>query len=422
MSAIKETVAIIGGGISGLGAAYLLRERYDVSLFEANDYAGGHSRTITIDGIGEDGDAVAVDTGFIVFNKRNYPNLCGMFDHLNIAHEKSDMSFGVDIANGWLEYSSSAMGQLKNLIRPKYLGMIADILKFNKRALSYIDAAPDITLGQCLDDLNMGAWFKDYYLRAMGAAIWSNSIDTIEQFPAASFIRFFKNHGLLSVNDQPQWYTVTGGSAQYVAVLANILGDRVRLNDAVMHVQFDNGKHYLQTKSGYAAKFDHVVFACHADQAMEILMTPSAAQSNVIGAFRYQENSVILHADRSFMPKTEACWASWVYLSEGKRDEKDAVSLSYWMNNLQNLKTKAPLLVTLNPGRRPDESIIYDEHSFTHPIFDQAAVEAQGRIEGIQGQDNIWFCGAYQRYGFHEDGLWSAVRVAEGLGADIPWT
>lgn len=412
-------IAIIGAGISGLGAAFLLSSKHDITLYEKNDYIGGHSRTIDVQ-VGT--VKTPVDTGFIVFNDWNYPHLIGLFDLLYVPYEKSDMSFGVSINDGWLEYSSSAMfAQKSNIMRPAYWGMLRDILRFNKQARAYIEKDADITLGACLDALNMGAWFRQYYLLAMGAAIWSCPVQTIMAYPARTFLQFFKNHGLLSVNDRPQWYTVKGGSRSYVEKLTHAMKDKVAYEGGVQSVARSDGRVVVTDVNGVAKTYDDVVFASHADEALRMIENPNAQQKDVLGAFGYQDNNIIVHTDRSFMPQNEKAWASWVYLSEDKYDEKPVLSLSYWMNNLQNFETPDPVIVTLNPGRRPKEDTIMDEHVFAHPIFDVPAIKAQGKIDDIQGKGNMWFCGAYQRYGFHEDGLWSAVNVAKAIGVDIPW-
>lgn len=406
-------IAIIGTGISGLGAAYLLAPRHDITVFEKNAYIGGHSRTIEVP---NGSKRTPVDTGFIVFNNWNYPNLLGLFKEIDVPYQKSDMSFGVSIDNGWLEYGSSGMfAQKRNLLRPAYWGMLADILRFNKQALSYIEKDTDISLQECLDQLNMGEWFRRYYLLAMGAAIWSCPIETIMKFPAKTFLRFFKNHGLLSVNNRPQWYTVTGGSREYVSRLTESFKDKIRLNSGVQKVKKQDEKWSVDGET-----FDQVIFACHADEALQMLENTKSVE-HVIGEFDYQDNHIIVHTDASFMPHEKKCWSSWVYLSEGREDKKNIVSLSYWMNNLQGIDSDHPIIVTLNPGRRPKEDLILDEYTFSHPIFDLKAIKAQEKIYDIQGKNGLWFCGAYQRYGFHEDGLLSAVNVAKKMGVDIPW-
>ncbi|MFP4098780.1 MAG: NAD(P)/FAD-dependent oxidoreductase [Alphaproteobacteria bacterium] len=411
-------IAIIGTGISGLGAAYLLAPYHDITVYEKNAYPGGHSRTIDLTLAGAN---TAVDTGFIVFNDWNYPNLIGLFKALNVPYKKSDMSFGVSINDGWLEYSSSNMfAQKRNFIRPAYYGMLRDILRFNKRAKAYIKGDPHITLQECLDALSMGEWFRRYYLLAMGAAIWSCPVETIMQFPARTFLQFFNNHGLLSVNNRPQWYTVIGGSRTYVLKITDTFKDKMKIDCAVKKVRATDQGHEVEDVRGDKIIYDQVVFACHANQALSLMEDP-ASYRDVMSSFDYQNNKIIVHSDASFMPREKKSWASWVYLSEAREDKKSVVSLSYWMNNLQGLETGAPVIVTLNPGRRPQEDLIMDEHIFSHPVFDLKAVQAQDKIESIQGKSGTWFCGAYQRYGFHEDGLLSAVNVAKKMGAKIPW-
>lgn len=412
-------IGIIGGGISGLGAAYLLFPNHEVTLYEKNAYIGGHSRTIEVP---QGKRHIPVDTGFIVFNDWNYPNLMGLFKTLGVPCQKSNMSFGVSIRDGWLEYSSNNLfAQPVNLLRPPHWKMIADILRFNKEAQSYIQKDPSITLGDCLRELSMGDWFCRYYILAMGASIWSCPIETIMKFPARTFLLFFKNHGLLNIRERPQWYTVTGGSREYVKSLTASFSGKVRPWGAATSVRADQGRVIITDAKGAQETYDRVIFACHADEAMTLLQNPTREQTEIIGAFTYQTNEIVVHADTSFMPKRKSCWASWVYLSEQERDDNLRVSLSYWMNNLQDLDRDHPVIVTLNPGRQPASSLTYDRHEFSHPVFDVKAIKAQERIKSIQGRNNIWFCGAYQRYGFHEDGLLSAVNVARDMGASIPW-
>lgn len=413
-------IAIIGTGISGLGAAYLLHPHHDVTVFEKNKYLGGHSRTIDV----PTGEAMTpVDTGFIVFNNWNYPNLMGLFEKIGVPFQKSDMSFGVSIDKGWLEYGSGGMfAQKLNFLRPAYYGMLLDIIRFNKQAPAYIEKDSDMSLQDCLDEMKMGAWFRKYYLLAMGAAIWSCPIETIMKFPAKTFLQFFKNHGLLSINNRPQWYTVTGGSREYVSRLTEGFKDRIKLGCGAARVTTnDDGSLCVEDEHGGVEIFDQVIFSCHADEALKMLSAPSDDVKSVLGAFDYQDNNIVVHSDTSFMPKEKKCWASWVYLSEEREDKKPDLALSYWMNNLQDLDHNYPIIVTLNPDRRPQDNMIMDEHVFSHPIFDLKAIKAQAQVPSIQGQNGLWFCGAYQRYGFHEDGLLSAVNVAKGLGVDIPW-
>lgn len=414
-------IAIIGSGISGLGAAYLLHAGHDITVYEKADYIGGHSRTVDV---ATSQGLVPVDTGFIVFNHRNYPNLVGLFKHADVAYEKSDMSFAASIMQGWLEYGTRDLkgifAQRKNVLRPAFWKMIADVFRFQKEALRYLDAEPHITLGHCLEELDMGDWFRRYFILAMGGAIWSCPLHQMLQFPAQTFVRFFHNHGLLTINDQPQWYTVTGGSREYVQKITAPFKDRIRLNDSVTGVTAEGQGVRVESISG-TAFYDQVIFACHADQALALLKKPTVMQQKLLSAVRYQPNKIVLHSDISFMPRNRDCWASWVYLSEEKEDTNSAVSLSYWMNNLQNLHQAPPIIVTLNPARMPAADKIHNLHIFDHPVFDAGAIETQDQLEKIQGEGNMWFCGAWTRYGFHEDGLTSGIKVAKKLGAHAPW-
>lgn len=418
----RKNIAIIGSGISGLGAAYMLEPYNNITVYEKNDYIGGHSRTVDV---ATPQGKVPVDTGFIVFNYRNYPLLTSLFTHLNVPVEKSDMSFGASISNGWLEYGTpnlrNLFAQKSNLINPRFWKMVADILKFNKKAYTYLKSDSSVTLGQCLDDLKMGKWFRDYYLLAMGGAIWSTPVSGMLEFPASTFIRFFDNHGLLTVNDQPQWYTVKGGSREYIKRLTAKFSDRILLNCGAVKVIRKEDHVAVHDTKGNVSQHDEVIFACHADQALKIIENPTRDEQAVLSNLRYQPNHMILHSDVSFMPRRKGAWTSWVYLSEETKDSSPNMCLSYWMNNLQPLKTDAPIIVTLNPTREPDKSLTHDEYWFDHPVFDEAAIQAQGRIEDIQGKDRLWFCGAYMRYGFHEDGLLSAVTMADKMGGKPSW-
>jgi predicted NAD/FAD-binding protein len=417
---VKMKIAIIGSGISGLGAAYLLNNDHDITLYEKNEYIGGHSRTIDID---IDGKKTPVDTGFIVFNYRNYPNLTGLFEHLNVPIEKSDMSFGVSIDNGWLEYGTrrplDIFAQKSNLLKLKFWKMLADILKFNSKAKDYLQS--DLSLGECLEELKVGHWFRDYYLLPMGASIWSTPTKGMLEFPARTFIRFFDNHGLLTINDQPQWHTVKGGSKEYVKRITESFKDKVILGCGADEVRRKEDCIEVTDSRGKKEKYDEVIFACHSDQVLKILQNPTSDEQSIIGSVNYQPNEMILHTDTSFMQNRKDAWSSWVYLSEEKEDKSSSVSLSYWMNNLQPLNTEKPIIVTLNPDREPDPKTIFDRHTFYHPVFDEVAVEAQSRLNNIQGIDRIWYTGAWQRYGFHEDGLLSAVNIAKKMGIRIPW-
>jgi len=422
MSQKTKKIAVIGTGISGLGAASLLHPHHDITVYEKNDYIGGHSRTIEVktkDGI------FPVDTGFIVFNKRNYPLLNRLFEHLKVPIVESNMSFGTSVSDGWLEYGTQnfdhIFAQRRNLLRLDFWRMIFDILKFNRTAKGYLSKDVSFTLGDCLDELKMHPWFRDYFLLAMGGAIWSTPLSEMLRFPACTFIRFFENHGLLTVNDHPQWYTVQGGSCEYIRRLITSYKERIHLNRGVVKVLRNEDNVVVEDVHGNQDMYDDVIFACHADQALSMIACPNMGEQDILSAFRYEPNRAVLHSDISFMPKRRKAWASWVYLAESDLDENRRVSLSYWMNKLQPLKTVETLIVTLNPGREPDPELIYNDYTFEHPVFDAAAIRHQERIDFIQGANRLWFCGAYQRYGFHEDGLGSAVKMVQRMGITPPW-
>ncbi|MEM6603984.1 MAG: FAD-dependent oxidoreductase [Pseudomonadota bacterium] len=418
----KQKIAIIGSGISGLSAAYMLHKQHDIALFEKNDYLGGHSRTIEVP---TENGKIAVDTGFIVLNHRNYPLLTKLFKEINVKIVKSDMSFGATIDDGAFEYGTQHLynifAQKSNIFKIKFWRMIYDLFKFQRKAYNYIDADPTLTLGQCLDEIGLGEWFRRYFILAMGGAIWSMSLKKMLDFPARTFIHFFDNHGLLTINDQPQWYTVQGGSREYVKRLTASFADNIKLNCGVKKVIRESEKVTLIDHHDQHYDFDQVVFACHSDQALSMIDNPTEDEHNIIGNMTYSRNQIYVHKDESFMPKRKAAWASWVYLLEEKIDVRSNMCLSYWMNNLQPLETDTQIFVTLNPARKPAEEHLFDEYIFEHPVFDEKAIEAQGRIDGIQGKDRFWFCGAYQRYGFHEDGLLSSVNMVKKMGIKPNW-
>lgn len=416
-------IAIIGTGISANIASYMLNQQHDITVYEKNSYIGGHSRTLSVD---YDGKQINVDTGFIVFNYRNYPLLTGMFEHLGVAVEKSDMSFAASINDGWLEYNAQSLSKLfaqkRNILRPKYIGMLLDINKFFKAAKVILETEDSTkTLGQFVDELRLGDWFKKYFLLPMGGAIWSCPVEQMLDFPAYTYVLFFENHGLLTVNDQPQWYTVSGGSKKYVEKLTASFADKIKLNCGVREVFRRDGKVEIIDELGNIEVYDHVVIGAHGDESLAMLADASEDEKAVLGNFKYQKNIAYLHRDESLMPKRRKAWASWVYLSEAQEDKNPHISLTYWMNLLQNIDDKYPLFVTLNPASPPEPELVFNKHEFTHPVFTNAAIASQKQIEKIQGQRNTWFCGAYQRYGFHEDGMMSGVAVAEKLGAKLPW-
>ena len=412
---------MIGAGIAGLSAAWLLRDACDVTLYEAEARAGGHADTQIVR---PDGVEVPVDTGFIVYNERNYPNLTAFFSGLGVATHDSNMSFGVSKRGGAFEYGGGDLKQLfaqpLNFLKPRYLAMLRDILRFNKRAPALLEGASTQGLGDYLAAERYGAGFIEDYLLPMGAAIWSASVDGMKAFPARNFVRFFFNHGLLSVNDRPQWKTVTGGSRVYVARVLAELGGRARLGAGVRGVRRTSEGVEVMSAGGVAL-YDDVVFACHADQALALIAEPAAAEREILGAIRFQENAAVLHQDARVMPRRRLAWCSWNYLSADAADHASAISLTYWMNLLQGMQTKLPLLVTLNPGIALDPAKVLLRKSYRHPQFDAPALRAQERLHEIQGCDRLWFAGAWTGWGFHEDGIASAVLVANALGVRAPW-
>ena len=400
-----------------MAAAYLLSSKYDVTLYEKNAVLGGHTRTKTIQYRDKE---IAVDTGFIVFNHVNYLELTSLFRYFDVATEKSDMSFGFTMNRGDFEWGAQSLdavfGQRRNLLNPFFYKMISDVLCFFKEAPKCLNRS-EITLGELLKSLKLGKNFCDRFIIPMGAAIWSCPPDKMLDFPAQTFVRFFINHGLLSLNGQHQWYTVTGGAQQYVKKLTASLQNNICLNAAIERVWSEGEKVVVQTKTGEKNLYDHVVFASHADESLAMLMDATPEERKILGAFDYQPNTAYLHSDSRQMPKRKRCWASWSYsATDGKQ-----VSLTYWMNKLQNIDPDYPLFVTLNPAHPIAPEKIFDTHVFSHPVFTREAIAAQKLIPCIHGKRNIWFCGAYQRYGFHEDGLMSAVAVAKHLGVTIPW-
>ena len=416
-----SSVAIIGSGISGMGAAALLHPSYDITLYEKSAEIGGHTRTRTIQ---YNDRRIAVDTGFIVFNYRNYPHLSALFKHYGVPVEKSDMTFSVTIDDGRFEWGAKNLnalfGQRSNLVNPSYLRLMADVVKFFVLAPSFAERHPELTLGQLIERMKLGKWFAKYYILPMGGAIWSCPLDAMLAFPAREFVRFFKAHGLMSPVGQPQWYTVTGGSQEYVKRLTAPYAERIRTGCGGAEITRANGKVQVLDTRGETREYDHVVLACHGDQALAMLKDATPAEREALSAFKYQKNTAYLHKDISVMPKRKRCWASWVYYSkEGRND--DRIPITYWMNLLQNIDSAYPLFVTLNPLHPIAPEHVFDVHEFEHPIYSMDALAAQAKIAAMQGTKNTWFCGAHLRNGFHEDGLSSAVAVAEKMGAKTPW-
>lgn len=416
-------IAVVGAGIAGLSAAWLLSRSHDVTLFEANDYPGGHSHTVDVT---LDGMTAPVDTGFLVFNDRTYPNLIALFDHLGIASCASDMSFSVRIAAENIEWAGSNLAavfaQRRNLLRPRFWGMLSDILRFNREATAIAQGREGYaaTLGEFLAAGGYGRAFRDWYLLPMAGAIWSCPTATMLDYPARTFFAFCANHGLLQVSDRPQWRTVIGGSRTYVNRLVAEIGE-VRVNAPVAAVLRRPEGVTLRLAGGDTQRFDAVVLACHSDQALRLLGDADTAEHEVLGAIRYQDNSVILHSDERFLPRSRAAWSAWNYHAQHSAAQTQPVGVSYLINKLQPLPFSRPVIVTLNPGDEPRPATVIDRYSYAHPVFDQAGIAAQERLSQLQGQRNTWFCGAWAGYGFHEDGLKAGMAVAADLGVDAPW-
>lgn len=419
-------IAVVGSGISGLSAAWLLGKKHNVTLFEANDRLGGHTNTVTMD---VEGRPVPVDTGFICFNSATYPNLIALFDHLNVSVYDTNMSFAASMANGAYEYSGGTylglFGQPSNLLRRKHWRMIRDILRFFKEAPASLDQLSDHeSLNSYLEREGYSADFAKFHLLPMAAAIWSSRLNDMLDYPAKAFIRFFQNHGLLQVSGRPRWGTVSGGSSTYIDKMLADTSVTVRSGEPITSVT--RGPHCVEigTSQGLE-RFDQIVIANHADQALAMLNDPSAAEQNLLGSFQYSRNQAVLHRDRRFMPRRKLTWASWNYMEldrqPGMSTDPD-LCLTYWMNSLQNLPTKKDVFVTLNPPEWAEIENVAASFDYMHPIFDGPAMAAQRDLWSLQGVNRTWFCGAHFGSGFHEDGLQSGLAVAEQLGnMRRPW-
>lgn len=413
---VSRKIAVIGGGISGMGAANMLALNHHVTLFEAGRDLGGHARTVMA---GKNGDQ-PVDTGFIVFNYANYPHLAALFEELDVPVVKSNMSFGASIDGGRLEYALTSIpaffAQPKNAVNPSFVRMLRDIFKFNKHAVR-IASDKSLTIREFLDELGAGNYFREYYLSPLSGAIWSTPKEKIMDFPAYAMINFFHNHGLLGYSGQHQWYTVEGGSRQYVNRLEAQLNNRgveIRLNASVAGVRRTALGPQVRNVAGEWEQFNEVIFATHSDDTLALLSDPSEQEVKALGAVRYQPNDITLHADDRMMPKRRSTWASWVY-TEDKDATNERIDLTYWMNSLQPIPQSDPHFVTLNTKREIRQELIYDQVTLRHPVYDLEALAAQEQITQFNGAQNTWFCGAWMKSGFHEDGLSSAVDVVRAI-------
>ena len=412
-------IGVIGSGVAGLVSALTLQERFEVSLFEKNSKLGGHSNTVTIE---QENNKYSVETGFIVLNDKNYPIFTSLLKHLNIGVNNSSMSFSVSVDKGQFEYSSSyigLLGQTKNIIDPKYWGMLRDINYFYTNALRDVKDCPDNeTLGQFLKRFNYSNKFIDYHLVPMTASVWSCPTKSILNFPIKSLLVFFENHKLLNIYNRPKWSTVNKGSREYVKKIQSLLKGEIYTNTKVNKISKSKEGIRVHYQEGIKT-FDKVILACHADQSSEILIENFSEEANLLKDFKYQKNTSILHSDINFMPKRKSVWSSWNYITE--TGNSGNLSITYWMNELQGINSSMPILLSLNPKILPNPDLIYGQYSYSHPILDNNAINIQKKLSSIQGKNNLWFCGAWTGFGFHEDGVKSAVEIANSHNIDLPW-
>lgn len=403
-------IAIIGTGISGNVLGYHLHKEHEVTVFEANDYIGGHTHTHDISLKGRD---YRIDTGFIVFNYQTYPRFIELLDLLDVDVQKSNMSFSVKCALSGLEYNgnnlNSLFAQRSNLFKPSFYRLISDILRFNKECLSLLETDSTISLGEYLKNNGYSQQFIDYYIVPMGSAIWSSSYEQMTAFPAQFFIRFFRNHGLLNVNDRPGWYVIKNGSNAYVDKLINGFRNNIRLGSPVRKVKRLPLHVEITTDDVNAEKFDYVFFACHSDQALAMLEQPDKLEKTILSSFPYQDNEVIMHTDTRLLPKRKLAWAAWNYHRTG--DLVNPVAVTYDMNILQGIHSEDTFCVTLNNTAAIDESKILKHLNYAHPLFTQQGIHAQTQHSDLNGNNRCFYAGAYWRYGFHEDGVVSALQT-----------
>lgn len=418
----RLNIAVVGTGIAGMSAAWLLSGRHDVTVFEKEPRTGGHSNTVSARG-------TPVDTGFIVYNEVNYPNLVQLFRHLGVETKASDMSFAVSLGSGNFEYAGTDLngliGQRRNALRPRFWYMMKDLLRFYREAPAFLDnpAAETLSLGDYLARNGYGEAFVEDHLLPMAAAIWSASADEIRAYPTAAFLRFFVSHGLVNLTDRPEWRTVAGGSRAYVEKLTAPFAHRIRKGVGVRQLSRAGGRVELIDTDGKVHTFDGVVVATHADQALALLADADPLERELLGAFAYSKNRAVLHSDATLMPSRQRVWASWNYIGDGGPADSRRLCVTYWMNRLQGIDSANPLFVTLNPIAEPNSAKVVAEFDYEHPLFDLRALAAQRRLWELQGRGGVWFAGSYFGYGFHEDALQAGLAAAEFLGGvRRPWT
>ena len=413
-----ERLAIVGTGIAGMGCAHLLQKKYDITLFEKDNYVGGHTNTISVD---ENGKEVFMDTGFMVFNFKTYPHLCQLFKEIKAPIKKTSMSFSVQHCPSKLEYCGSGLNglfaQRKNIFSPRYIKMLMSISKFNSESVKIMDDPKykNYTIGQYIKEFNFGEEMLWKYLVPMSSAVWSTPMDKMLDFPAQALIRFFYNHGFLGLNTQHQWYTLENGSQAYRKLLIAPFKEKIHINKKVVKAKRISNQVELEFENGERKLFDKVIFASHANQTLEILENPTALEQELLSCFKYQYNSATVHTDESIMPKTKTTWSSWNYRIE-EQNGKQVPSTIYWMNSLQGVSDKKNYFVSINAIKGSmDAKKIIREIDYEHPLFDTAAIAAQERLHELNQQGPIYFCGSYFKYGFHEDAYASAVNLCKGL-------
>lgn len=411
-----QRIAVIGTGISGMVAAHVLNDKHDITVFEAGDRIGGHTHTVPVDG---PSGTTWVDTGFIVFNDWTYPNFVRLLERLGVRSQPSEMSFSVSCARSGLEYNGGSLRKLlvrkRNALSPGFWMMLRDIFRFNRQASALLeDGRGELPLGEYLEQEGYSRAFIDWHIVPLGAAVWSTSAERMLEFPARFFVRFFRNHGFLSIDDRPTWRVIAGGSRRYAEALTASYRDRIRLGSPVERIERQADHVKVSVAGGPTERFDHVVIASHSDQALGMLADPSEQEREILGAIRYQPNRTVLHTDTSIMPRRRAAWASWNY--HIPRVPGDGVSVTYWMNSLQSLDAPEEYLVSLNPTEPIDANKVIRELEYDHPLFTLEAAAAQQRHHEISGVRRTHYCGAYWRYGFHEDGVVSALRATDPFG------
>ncbi|WP_159821856.1 NAD(P)/FAD-dependent oxidoreductase [Colwellia sp. 20A7] len=414
-------IAIIGSGISGLTAAYLLSKKNHVTVFEKNDSVGGHTATVDIE---KNGQTLAIDTGFIVFNDKTYPNFLALLSEIGIGKQATEMSFSVHNCQTGMEYNghnlNTLFAQRRNLFRPKFWGLVKEILRFNKQCKAIFDSQnyqDGLTLGQFLTENNFSNFFAEHYILPMGAAIWSSSLSQMEDFEFRFFVQFFHNHGLLNIADRPQWYVIPKGSRSYLKPLCQPFENNIKLNADISGITRSDNKVHLHFNQDPSESFDDVVIACHSDEALALLNDATEDEAAILSAMPYSENSVILHTDKTLLPKREKAWASWNY--QLSQDRSKAASVTYNMNILQGIESENTFCVTLNQKEDIDPNLILREFTYHHPIFSSESIQAQQQRDKICGINQTHFAGAYWHSGFHEDGVRSAVEVAKRFGCSL---